>query len=638
MNARAEAVDWLDANQRCLVAHFARLKALLAGEAAPPEPAPWDAPAPPAVQIIDRSFGLSPFERDLLLLAAGVEMDAALARACAEAQGRSDAAPVNFALALAALPGAHWSALAPAAPLRRWRLLEPADAGALTTGRLQIDERILHFLAGIDGQDERLRPLLQEVAAPSLLAEPHRRVAEELASAMESALDHGTPRCLQLVGSDAAGQRDVAATAALACGLQLQALCADDAPAAAADQQALALLLDREALLAPAAWLIEFGDATERPAALRLATRLRGLVLCTAREALVLPGDSPRWRVDRSDAREQRRLWRLALGDAAPVLAGTVDAIAGQFSLTAAHIAAAGARVARQGQAAPEAALWSACRTHSRPRLAELATPVEARAGWDDLVLPEAHKSQLRQLAAQVRHRLRVCEDWGFAGKSARGLGASALFAGESGTGKTMAAEVLARELHLELLRIDLSAVVSKYIGETEKNLRRVFDAAEEGGAVLLFDEADALFGKRSDVKDSHDRYANIEVSYLLQRMEAFNGLAILTTNMKGALDQAFQRRLRFVLSFPFPDQAQREAIWRSVLPAPLPREALDYGRLAQLHLAGGSIRNIALNAAFIAADRDEPLRMAHLLQAAHAEAGKRERPLAEAETRGWVA
>ena len=175
-------------------------------------------------------------------------------------------------------------------------------------------------------------------------------------------------------------------------------------------------------------------------------------------------------------------------------------------------------------------------------------------AVWDDLVLPEAQKRLLREIAAHVRQRLKVYETWGFGHRSSRGLGISALFAGPSGTGKTMAAEVLANELRLDLYRIDLSQVVSKYIGETEKNLRRVFDAAEDGGAILLFDEADALFGKRSEVKDSHDRYANIEVSYLLQRMEAYRGLAILTTNMKDALDTAFLRRIRFVVQFPFPE------------------------------------------------------------------------------------
>ena len=195
----------------------------------------------------------------------------------------------------------------------------------------------------------------------------------------------------------------------------------------------------------------------------------------------------------------------------------------------------------------------------------------------------------------------------------------------------------MANELHLELFRIDLSAVVSKYIGETEKNLARVFDAAEDRGAILLFDEADALFGKRSEVKDSHDRYANIEVSYLLQRMEAYRGLAILTTNQKAALDSAFQRRLRFVVHFPFPDAGEREAIWRRVFPAAAPVQDLDFGKLAQLHMAGGNIRNIALNAAFHAAEAGEPVGMAHLLRAAHGEAAKRERPLSGAETRGWA-
>jgi SpoVK/Ycf46/Vps4 family AAA+-type ATPase len=211
------------------------------------------------------------------------------------------------------------------------------------------------------------------------------------------------------------------------------------------------------------------------------------------------------------------------------------------------------------------------------------------------------------------------------------------LFAGESGTGKTMAAEVLANDLHLDLYRIDLASVVSKYIGETEKNLGRVFDAAEDSGAILLFDEADALFGKRSEVKDSHDRYANIEVSYLLQRMEVYRGLAILTTNMKSALDGAFQRRLRFVVQFPFPDQQEREAIWRGIFPPVTPIDGVDYAKLAKLNVSGGNIRNIALNAAFLAADDGSAIAMKHLLQAAHGEAAKRDRPLSDAETRGWV-
>jgi len=198
-----------------------------------------------------------------------------------------------------------------------------------------------------------------------------------------------------------------------------------------------------------------------------------------------------------------------------------------------------------------------------------------------------------------------------------------------------MAGEVLAGELDLDLYRIDLSQVVSKYIGETEKNLRRVFDAAEAGGAILLFDEADALFGKRTEVRDSHDRYANIEVSYLLQRMEAYGGLAILTTNMKEALDAAFLRRLRFVVTFPFPDQQQRAEIWRRVFPEQTPTDGLRADDLARLSVAGGSIRSIAINAAFLAADAGEPVRMRHLASAARSEYLKLEKPLIEAELGG---
>ncbi|MCP4995606.1 MAG: ATP-binding protein, partial [Gammaproteobacteria bacterium] len=265
-----------------------------------------------------------------------------------------------------------------------------------------------------------------------------------------------------------------------------------------------------------------------------------------------------------------------------------------------------------------------------------LAQRIEPTSTWDDLVLPGPQKQVLKEIAIHLRQRVKVYGEWGFRDKSARGLGISALFTGESGTGKTMASEALANELQLDLYRIDLSQVVNKYIGETEKNLSRLFEEAEKGGAILLFDEADALFGKRSDVKDSHDRYSNIEVSYLLQRMESYHGLAILTTNMKSALDKAFLRRIRFVVQFPFPDTEQRSEIWQRIFPSDTPTEGLDVHKLARLNVSGGNIRNIALNAAFIAAEHGEPVRMMHLSHAARSEYTKLEKPLTENETRGW--
>ncbi len=331
---------------------------------------------------------------------------------------------------------------------------------------------------------------------------------------------------------------------------------------------------------------------------------------------------------------EQRQLWQTSLGDRAEDWQPVVNALVSQFNLSPSAIHT----ICLQSQTVDDPTpLWNLCRAQARPKLDELAQQIEARATWDTLVLPEKEQHILQEISAHVAQRARVYEDWGFGGSSGRGLGISALFAGASGTGKTTAAEVIAQDLNLDLYRIDLSAVVSKYIGETEKNLRRIFDAAEGGGAILLFDEADALFGKRSDVSDSKDRYANMEVSYLLQRMESYRGLAILTTNLKNSMDQAFLRRLRFVVQFPFPDVKQRTEIWRRIFPANTPTENLVYERLAKLSIAGGNIRNIALNAAFIAAHADEPVQMKHLLQAAKREYLKLERPLTDSEVKGWV-
>ena len=273
----------------------------------------------------------------------------------------------------------------------------------------------------------------------------------------------------------------------------------------------------------------------------------------------------------------------------------------------------------------------------SRASLDDLAERIEPRVGWDDIILPARQRETLRTIAAQGRSRARVHEQWGFGAAGSRGLGISALFAGPSGTGKTLAAEVIGAAIALEVYRIDLSGVVSKWVGETERNLKRVFDAAEATSSILVFEEADALFGKRTEVRESHDRYANIEVSYLLQRMESYRGLAILTTNMRSHLDQAFLRRLRFVVDFPFPGEVERRAIWQLAFPENAPREGLDVDRLAQLNVPGGNIKTIALNAAFLAAEAGTPIRMAHVRAAARSEYEKIGKALTDAELRGWT-
>jgi SpoVK/Ycf46/Vps4 family AAA+-type ATPase len=267
--------------------------------------------------------------------------------------------------------------------------------------------------------------------------------------------------------------------------------------------------------------------------------------------------------------------------------------------------------------------VWAICRQESGRKLQALAERIEPEHGWADIVLPDDVLAHLREIAGQAEQRRTVYDEWGFGDKLARGRGITMLFAGPSGTGKTLAAEVIARALQLDLYRVDLAATVSKYIGETEKNLKRIFDAAEEGGAILFFDEADALFGKRTEVKDSHDRYANIEVNYLLQRMEDYSGLSVLATNRKNALDRSFLRRIRFLVDFPFPDAASRDLIWRMQFPPKAPLGQIDFEALARLEVSGGNIRNIALNAAFLAAGNDGVIGMNHIEAAARREYSK---------------
>ncbi|MBN9509428.1 MAG: ATP-binding protein [Alphaproteobacteria bacterium] len=642
--------DWTEANQAFLAAALSRIKACLARRGTAQVGAEAALPAfvgaPPALERIARGFGLSRFERDLLLLCAGVELDAEIATLCAQAAGDPARMHPTFSLALGTLPEAHWSALSPDAPLRRWRLIEPGEGPSLTLAPLRIDERVLHCLAGVRQLDERLAALLEVLppADPADLVPSQRDAATEAASAWRTHAE----TVVQLLG-DATDCRPVAAAAAAMVGLRVAALPVALLPAGPTELDALLRLWQRETVLAAPAVLMldDESAATETHAFTRLLQRVGGPLIVRAREPrAVVPRQSVVLDVTHPQPDEQAATWRSALGAAAPEdLPGQ---LAAQFSLSlpAIEAIAAGAlaRDRAAGALARDAAagalgdvVWRLCRLRLRTRLEGLAQHIESRMGWHDLVLPETQTQTLHTIAAQLRQRNRVHEEWGFGAKGRRGLGIAALFAGASGTGKTLAAEVLAGELRLDLFRIDLAAVMSKYIGETEKNLRRVFDAAEESGAVLLFDEADALFGKRSEVKDSHDRYANIEVSYLLQRMEAYRGLAILTTNMKSALDPAFLRRLRFVVTFPFPDAAQRAAIWRQVFPAATPLDGVDAERLALLRLPGGAIRNIAMSAAFLAADCGEPVRMHHLRTAARSEYAKLERPLTQAENEAWA-
>ncbi len=535
---------------------------------------------PPALLILSQRLGLSPFERDVLLLCAAIELDTRIAPLCARVQGDPSRPFPTFALALALFPNPAWDLLSPERPLRFWRLIEINQPGAqpLTSSPLRADERIVNYIKGLNYLDDRLRPLLTPMTGasqPEDLPPSQRSVIETIVDRLEQAAVAARLPVVHLLGPDASSKQLVAASAAAALNLRLYSLPLDLLPTTPADLEVLVRLWQRESILLPIALYLDafeadLGASGEGRAGLlqRFLTRLDGVLFLDTRERQ--PGlnrEILALDIARPTSAEQRAAWAAALGQQA----GACPArLAGQFSLDVAEIEQI-AQVALAEEPSEQQVLhkrvWELCLIGTRPRLDTLAQRIDGRSTWDDIVLPPGELALLRQIAAQVGQRGRVYDDWGFGRKMNRGKGISALFSGDSGTGKTMAAEVIADDLELNLYRIDLSQVVSKYIGETEKNLRRLFDAAEDGGVILFFDEADALFGKRSEVKDSHDRYANIEVNYLLQRMETYRGLAILATNMKSALDSAFLRRLRFVVNFPFPSVAERKLMWQKVYP-----------------------------------------------------------------------
>jgi hypothetical protein len=649
--------NWLEANQRYLSAELERIRTCLEqhayGENSARQPASEIKPEPvetfeatsPALLALCSVFKLTPFERDILLLCAGTELDSRFSALCAAVQNDSSKPYPTFSLALSALPEAHWSALSQVRPLRYWRLIEIGSGNITTQIPLRIDERILHYLTGTSYLDERLAGYFRPATNDDEIPRSHETVAQQIAKVWSQSQERGQLAIIQLCGSDVSSKHTIAVRGCAMLGMNLYTLPAHAVPSNPFESESLRRLWQRESVLNSSALLLSCDDLEVEPAQNAVIQRWiessdYPLIVSSRERRSVGLKHVASFDISKPTMQEQDQLWQHALGPTAARLNGRVETLISHFNLDSHTISSIAAEALQKQTEDPNElghALWEACSNRAHPRLGELAQHIRPMARWDDLVLPDAQLQSLHDIARQIRQRLKVYETWGFAKKSARGLGISALFAGVSGTGKTMSAEVLATELELELYRIDLSQVVSKYIGETEKNLRRVFDAAEESSAILLFDEADALFGKRSEVKDSHDRYANIEISYLLQRMEAYRGLAILTTNMKEALDQAFLRRIRFVIQFPFPDINQRSEIWKRAFPALTPTEGLDVNRLAKLNVTGGNIRNIALHAAFLAADSDEPVRMDHLLRGARVEFAKLEKPLTESEIGGWA-
>lgn len=627
----APAPTWAERNQLWLSRRFAywrtRLEAGDNREERDASVAPYtDEDDDAAALRLAELFGLSGFESELLVVAAGVEIDAGLRDAVASAQATPRGQPVRlrFATVLGLVPDSHWDALSPVGPLRHWSLVDVDASRGFLLAELRIDEQVLHYLTGVASFDERLRGLAHlDWSDSSDSAGVH---STQIALAIG-----GVPGPLVMLANalhDAAHKRAGRSLAVAVFGhLGMKTIWMDLSvlPGDPGELTDVARRVDREAVLTGSGIAVMLDpDPARNAGAVRLLGALRSPLVVLGLLTPPQLADLPARRSLRFNAQPTRALAPLSL---APAIQRATARALRQFRVEPSLLEQAlGAVAGCEDDSTAERELWDALRESARGGLDALAQRVESRTSFDDLVVPSYVATQLSDIASQLRHRQQVYDEWGFGARNSRGLGIAALFAGESGTGKTYAAEAIANEARLDLYRIDLSSVVSKYIGETEKSLARLFEAAESSGAVLLFDEADALFGKRSEVKDSHDRYANIEVSYLLQRIEAYQGLAILTTNMKGGIDRAFLRRIRHVVQFPFPDERAREQIWRRQFPATAPVGELDCAALARLQLPGGNIRAVALSAAFRAAAAERPIDQAIVMDAARAEFARLER------------
>ncbi len=608
-------LSWIAGNAALLALQFRRLGCLLTGQDAGPHRFDTQTTViagrmdrPTALARIAGAFGLDALATDTLLLVALAEqrpeVSAPLQAHALAVQGR--ATPALIAAVLGE------GALAAEGPLRQAGLVSLRGEGRFYERGISAAEPVLEALWGRVAWDATLAPLLRPAPAAAGDAGLARRIGQawQATGQVMYGDDPGLiARAMQAVG--------------------LVRLDVADLPEDAAQRAGLAQVLRRDLILTGQVLMLMADGHGAR--AWDFCERIGlPMFLCGAS----LPAHSQLTALRLPDPSAAPDPWVQILG---PDLASHADvaSVAASFPLTAPQVRrAAGALAAGL---APD--LWTAARAEAGVQMGALAQPLTHLAAWDDLILPPAQMDALTQMAGFLRNRRRVNQDWGFAGKSVRGLGMAALFHGASGTGKTTAAEALIARLggQVPLYRVNVAALVSKYIGETAKNFDQVFRTGAACGAALLFDEAEGLFGKRTgQTRDSNDKHANAELGFLLQCLESYPGIAILTTNMRAAIDEAFFRRFRFVIDFPFPDKALREAIWRRVLPDALPRDDLDYDALARPSLSGGNIRSVAINAAHLAASEDARLGMRHLAHAVRLEFSKLEKAPPDRDLQGW--
>ncbi|MBD2112571.1 MULTISPECIES: ATP-binding protein [Cyanophyceae] len=609
--------------------------------------------------LLQQQFDLPIFDLDVILIALAPELDRRYEQIYAYLQqdGRSVRPSVNLVLNLLCADAAEKlqrrSHFAPIAPLRHNDLLQlsppqPTNQSSLLAQEISLDPAIVRYLlheTGLDADFSPSRSLILATVPAEQTDLPAPLVQQISAIAQNSSSTQ--PIRLYLQGPDAVTSHQFAQVLAHQLSRPLLIVDLDDLIRQPEQFRQRLKRLGRNAWLQNTVLYLHSVDSLHQdttnhlyPFLINLLAETNAPIVVAGRQSwqpsadwglgivtisLTVPGFGDRL-----------KCWKTRLASVGlTVEQGTIEALADRFQLTPTQIQGAIATTQNQlayelEPASIEAVLFQAARNQSGHHLNRLTQPIQPRYVWSDLVLPAVQFEQLQEVCTHLQHRHTVFETWGFDHKLSLGKGVNALFAGPSGTGKTMAAEVIAKSLQLDLYRIDLSQVVSKYIGETEKNLSQIFTAAASTNAILLFDEADSLFGKRTEIKDSHDRYANIEVGYLLQQMEAYEGLAILTTNLKSNLDEAFIRRLRFIIDFPLPSVQERYRIWQHIWPQSLPLDSeINWIVVAkQFDLTGGNIRNIALATAFLAANEGDKVTISHIQQAIRREYQKMGKPM----------